>query len=197
MKVKKIRQKATIPRGESLASAGRDIWGVFDEPIEWHEPHSVKMLNTGFATEFDANLVARVWERGSTGSRNLQVRAGVVDSNFRGEWKIFLTNGNPYPYYYIEGEERDSVFEEHVQSLRNLYEMTWNRKEDEVVYESGLIFARNKVGGGEKILAGVYPQSKAIAQFVMIKIDSCYELEVVDELSQTSRGEGMLGSSGH
>ena len=43
------------------------------------------------------SAVSREWgflikERGSTGSIGLSVRCGVVDSGFKGEWKIFLNN---------------------------------------------------------------------------------------------------------
>lgn len=198
MKIKVLDEKCNLPQTESEGSAGYDIWGIFDEPICWHESHSVKMIRTGFSTEFDSSYVARVWERGSTGSKNLEVRAGVIDSNFRGEWKILLKNGNPYPFYYIEGEEEGEVFKSHVESLKNMYYLAMGGSDNnnKIVYEKNMLYIQDRDSDARRPLAGVYSQEKAIAQFVMVKIVKP-EMQVVEELSQTRRGEGMLGSSGH
>jgi dUTPase len=196
IKIKLLKEGAKLPKTESNGSAGYDIWGVFESPVDWHEPHSIKMIPTGFATEFDNSLVARVWERGSTGTKNIQVRAGVVDSNFRGEWKIVLNNGNDFPVYYVEGKEGSEQFLAHLDSIKNMYSLIIKSDDVSLGYEGDLLVLEDSSSSAVQPLARVYSQEKAIAQFVMVQIQKP-ELVVVEELSSTQRGEGMLGSSGH
>ena len=42
----------------------------------------------------DNNWFIEILERGSTGSRRMGKRAGVIDSNYRGEWFVAITNHN-------------------------------------------------------------------------------------------------------
>ncbi len=55
------------------------------------------MIATGLASAFSDKYVALLRERGSTGSKGMGQRAGVIDSGYRGEWFIAITNHNTVP----------------------------------------------------------------------------------------------------
>lgn len=71
----------------------------------------VVMIPTGLATEIAPGVVGIIKERGSTGSKGLAVRCGVIDSGYRGEWFVGITNvGNEDIYYPIEKAIAQVVF---------------------------------------------------------------------------------------
>ena len=61
------------------------------------KPGETKFFGTGLRSAFPKEFWAEIKERGSTGAVGLSVRSGVIDSGYRGEWKIMLTNVNNYP----------------------------------------------------------------------------------------------------
>lgn len=56
------------------------------------EPGEIVGVPTDIKTQIDKGYGFIVKERGSTGSKGLSVRCGVIDSGYRGEWIIFLNN---------------------------------------------------------------------------------------------------------
>lgn len=55
------------------------------------------MLPTGIASSCSEDYYFQVLERGSTGSKGIGQRCGVIDSSYRGEWFVPITNHNDYP----------------------------------------------------------------------------------------------------
>lgn len=74
-----------------------DIYACFDEEYMVIKPHETRMIPTGIASAFTNDYVAILKERGSTGSKGIGQRCGVIDSGFRGEWFVPLTNHNDKP----------------------------------------------------------------------------------------------------
>jgi dUTP pyrophosphatase len=93
MKIKfaKVHEDAKIP-SKREEDAGYDVYACFDEDYMIIEPHSCVFVPTGIATAFDNDYVALLRERGSTGSKQMALRCGVIDAGFRGEWKIAINN---------------------------------------------------------------------------------------------------------
>lgn len=87
----KVKPDAQIPskRDEDM---GFDIYACFDEDYIVIPPHETKLIPTGIASACDANYGFLVFERGSTGSKGIARRCGVIDSGYRNEWFIGLTN---------------------------------------------------------------------------------------------------------
>ena len=65
---------------------------VFVEKFMTFEPGEIKLVPTGIASAFSSKYRMSVGERGSTGTRGLAVRAGKIDSGYRGEWFIAIQN---------------------------------------------------------------------------------------------------------
>lgn len=91
IKFAKVRPDAKIPskRDEDM---GFDIYACFDEDYIVIEPHETKLIPTGIASACDSDYGFLVFERGSTGSKGIARRCGVIDSGYRNEWFIGLTN---------------------------------------------------------------------------------------------------------
>ena len=50
----------------------------------------------------DSDYCIILKERGSTGSKGLGLRCGVIDSGYRGEWFVALTNHNDVSYHILK-----------------------------------------------------------------------------------------------
>ena len=102
----KVKEGAVIPskRGED---AGYDIFLCLDEDYIRLEPHETKMLPTGIASAVDSGYYFQIQERGSTGSKGIAKRSGVIDSGYRGEWFLPMTNLNDIALYFAKPEMKD------------------------------------------------------------------------------------------
>lgn len=89
----KVREGAVIPTKKD-EDAGRDLYACFDEDYVVISPLETKLIPTGIATAFSSKYYAQIQERGSTGSKGIKFGAGVIDSGFRGEWFVPITNCN-------------------------------------------------------------------------------------------------------
>ena len=91
VKFAKVRPDAIIPskRDEDM---GFDIYACFDEDYIVIYPHETKLIPTGIASACDSGYGFLLFERGSTGSKGIARRCGVIDSGYRNEWFVGLTN---------------------------------------------------------------------------------------------------------
>ena len=89
----KMREGAVIP-SKRLEDGAFDIYACFNEDYIEIAPHETKMIGTGLASAFSPKYVAILKERGSTGTKGMGQRSGVVDSGYRGEWFVPITNHN-------------------------------------------------------------------------------------------------------
>lgn len=91
IKFAKVKENAIIPT-KTDENMGYDIYACFDEDYIEICPHETKLIPTGIASCCSDDYGFIIKERGSIGSQGIAVRCGVIDSGFRGEWFIALTN---------------------------------------------------------------------------------------------------------
>ena len=224
----KVKENAIIPSKEE-ENAGFDIYACWDgveKKDKIIKPHTTKLIPTGIACALPINYYFQVEERGSTGSKGIKKSAGVVDSGYRGE--IFVAISNVNDKYLIFGDkdtylqealnelkkwqsvdinnltEQDKIDVEKI--LRDQYPDTYDTltdKEKETVIKN--VYQEIKSSNNDEALinnitnAIFYPETKAIAQLVLHKIDNLPVKEIsYEELKQipSKRGTGILGSSG-
>lgn len=87
----RVKENAIIPTKDD-ENAGYDIYACFDEDFIAINPNETKMIPTGVASAIHPSKYLQVEERGSTGSKGIKKSAGVIDSGYRGEIFIALTN---------------------------------------------------------------------------------------------------------
>ena len=97
----KVKPKAIIPSKRD-EDAAYDIYACFDDDYLVIPPHKTVLIPTGIATVFSPKWVALLRERGSNGSKGIAQRAGVIDSGYRGEWFVPLTNTNRVPVVIVK-----------------------------------------------------------------------------------------------
>ena len=72
--------------------AGYDIYACFKQDEMIIPPHTTVMIPTGIASACNSNYCFILKERGSTGSKGMGQRCGVIDSGFRNSWFVPITN---------------------------------------------------------------------------------------------------------
>ena len=224
----KVKENAIIPSKEE-ENAGFDIYACWDgveKKDKIIKPHTTKLIPTGIACALPINYYFQVEERGSTGSKGIKKSAGGVDSGYRGE--IFVAISNVNDKYLIFGD-KDTYLQEALNELKkwqsvdinNMTEQdridmerflkdqypdtydTLTDKEKEIVIRN--VYQEIKSSSNDETLinnitnAIFYPETKAIAQLVLHKVDNLPVKEIsYEELKQipSKRGTGILGSSG-
>lgn len=176
IKFAKVRPEAIIPskRDEDM---GFDIYACFDEDYIAINPHETKLIPTGIASACNPKYGFLVFERGSTGSKGIARRCGVIDSGYRNEWFIGLTNTTD-KRLFISKLDTEELIEALVIDKEN--PIDWKLADDEVI---------NSI---------IYPYSKAIAQALIVPVPKVKADEIpYDELKEikSERGMGALGSS--
>lgn len=101
-KVKKLAPDAVLPTRENATDAGIDFYTNESYTMRPGERH---MFTTGIATEFPEGYVALLWDRSGLGSKGVHRLAGVIDSGYRGEWKVVLLNTTDVPYKIKKGDK--------------------------------------------------------------------------------------------
>lgn len=198
--VYKINPLAKIPT-KRTTDAGFDLHAIFDKPVVIQKPYEMMIFNTGLKIRFDTNYVSLFRERGSTRLHNLSLGAGVVEGNYSGEYLVMLTNLNEYiDVIYANG---DVLWNELKEALHEAYPY-YGWLDADIVYKYKI--EKDELGRSalrciereNELIAYIYPQSKAIAQMVIVKKED-WEFEEVDEKTfnsiETDRGEGRFGST--
>jgi dUTP pyrophosphatase len=91
IKFAKINPYAIIPTKRD-EDAGYDIYPCFKKSYIAIMPHQTKMIPTGIASACDNNYCFILKERGSTGTKGIAQRCGIIDSGYRNEWFVPVTN---------------------------------------------------------------------------------------------------------
>ena len=159
---------------KSEEDLGFDVKAHFDEDEMVFKPFETKLVPTGLYTAVDANWGLIAKEKGSTGKLGMRCGAGVIDSGYRGEIFIALTNDNPH-YLVITKDHitkpvMGKIVEQHP-SNPNLSE------EKEAMF---------------------YPYSKGICQLIVVRNPRIKSTVIsIEELQQipSKRGTGKLGST--
>lgn len=186
IKFAKVRADAKIPnkRDEDM---GFDIYACFDEDYMMIPPHETMLIPTGIASSCDPEYGFVLRERGSTGSKGIALRAGVIDSGYRNEWFVALTNTTSTMLFITKLSEEQTKeqwvnysLSEHT-FANNAAKLAWEDSEKMIVKHSTF-----------------YPYSKAIAQALVIPVPKVKVEEITYEELQmipSERGIGKLGSS--
>ena len=93
LRVKLLRENASMPRRATPESAGLDLAAAIDSPLTVRRGE-ITPIPTGIAIQLDPGYVCLIFGRSGLGARHgiLPANAvGVVDSDYRGELTVFLT----------------------------------------------------------------------------------------------------------
>ncbi|MDA1169391.1 MAG: dUTP diphosphatase [bacterium] len=100
--VQKLSPDATLPTKGNATDAGIDIYTNETHTLQPGERH---MFTTGIACAFPDGYVGLLWDRSGLGSKGIHRFAGVIDSGYRGEWKVVLCNLTSEPFEIKSGDK--------------------------------------------------------------------------------------------
>lgn len=98
--VKKINKKAVMPSYATAESAGMDLYALLDEEVTLL-PGQRTTIPTGISLQLPCSSAAFIYARSGLGIKHGIVPSncvGVIDSDYRGEIKVGLTNQSDIPY---------------------------------------------------------------------------------------------------
>lgn len=185
----KIRPDAIIPTKED-ENAGYDIYANFKEDYVVIPPQSTKLIPTGIASAMTDKYYLNVAERGSTGKIGMKYSAGIIDSGYRGEIFIALTNTNINEIIISKLTKEDLIEKYGEKDECGDIHLSYGKGKNDYAY---LIDRDNE------FTAIIYPYEKAIAQLIVHEVPKMNIKEVTyDALLKipSKRGTGALGSSG-
>jgi len=100
----RIRDGAKIPSKRD-EDAGYDIFACMELPYIYIPAFATVQIPTGISSAFSSKYYFQLHERGSTGVMGISQRSGVIDSGYRGEWFVPITNLNSRPLYIVNASE--------------------------------------------------------------------------------------------
>ena len=106
IKVKKLREGAHLPTYGTEFSAGADLYACLEEDVTI-APGETKKIPTGLAMELPVGCAGLIYARSSLGTKKGLAPAnkvGVVDSDYRGEFMIFLHNHGTEVQTIVHGD---------------------------------------------------------------------------------------------
>lgn len=115
VKIKRLRPSANVPVFGSITAAGADVYACLEDgdcPAIEIKPHETKMIPLGFASEFSPGYGAFLYARSGTAVKKSLAPAnkvGVVDSDYRGEWKLPMHNHSEETVFIEDGERIGQV----------------------------------------------------------------------------------------
>jgi dUTP pyrophosphatase len=96
LQIKKLVPEAIIPTLGSVSAAGYDLYSIVDLVIE---PKQKSLVSTGIAMAIPEGNYGRVAPRSGLACKNfIDVGAGVIDADYRGEVKVLLFNFGDQPF---------------------------------------------------------------------------------------------------
>lgn len=101
-KVKKLSRGAKLPTKNNPDDAGIDIYTNESYTLQ---PGELHLFSTGVAVEIPRGFVALLWDRSGLGSKGIHRLAGVIDSSYRGEWKVALLNTTRQSFFIKKGDK--------------------------------------------------------------------------------------------
>lgn len=101
IKIKLLHPDAKMPIYGSEGAAGFDIYAIEENVLL---PGKQTVVNTGIAMEIPEGYCLQFWDRGGMGAKGIHHFAGLIDSDYRGEFKVVLFNSTNQPYAIEKGD---------------------------------------------------------------------------------------------
>jgi len=100
-KVALCHPDAKCPQRKTVGSAGFDLYACENKVIR--SQHR-SLVSTGLKIQIPLDCYARIASRSGLAVSEIDVGAGVVDSDYRGELKVLLINNSTNDYHVDKGD---------------------------------------------------------------------------------------------
>jgi dUTP pyrophosphatase len=102
LKFKKLDKNAKIPVYDHDDDAG---FGIYSNEQKVLKHLDFSAISTGISSEIPKNSFVSFRDRSSMAIKGLHVMGGVIDSGYRGEWKVILINLSKEDYKIEVGDK--------------------------------------------------------------------------------------------
>lgn len=103
IQVKKLHPDATLPNIAHPGDAGCDLYAVEEVVLN---PGERGQVPTGLALELPQGYVALIWDKSGVSHKGgIKTLGGVIDSGYRGEYKIGVINLSDQVYVFEKGHK--------------------------------------------------------------------------------------------
>jgi dUTP pyrophosphatase len=79
-------------------------WDIFAPEDGFLDPLTRKLIPLGFAAEFAVGHIGKFFDRSGMGNKGMPHFGGVVDPDYRGEWKLILYNRTHETFHWKAGD---------------------------------------------------------------------------------------------
>ena len=137
--VQKLDPSAKLPSYAYEGDAGMDLFSFEDCEIS---PGENRLVSTGVKIVVPEGCAGLVWDKSGIATKHhITTIAGVIDSNYRGELKIALTNLGKESYHIKKGEKIAQLVIQPVVSgtITEVEEMDTTERGEEGFGSSGLV----------------------------------------------------------
>jgi dUTP pyrophosphatase len=117
MKVQLLSKSAKAPARSTLGSAGLDLFASKETVLPGSTVRGKRvnighmLVSTGIAVDIPAGYVGRIGSRsGLSAKNNIEVGAGWIDPDYRGEVFVELKNLNSLPFRIAKGDKIAQLF---------------------------------------------------------------------------------------
>ena len=121
LNIKKLYDDSILPQYGSSSAAGLDLTSYTDTVVE---PNTRKLISTGISISWDSKneYYMRIAPRsGLSVKNNIDIGAGVVDSDYRGEiFVCFINNDNEKPYTIKKGDRIAQMILTRIERFTNI-----------------------------------------------------------------------------
>ncbi len=101
VKIKMLDKDAKMPFYAYESAAGFDLYSIEEKIIE---PGKIAVVGTGVAMEIEPGYCFQFWDRSGFGAKGIHHFAGLIDSDYRGEFKVVLFNSTDKAFKIEKGE---------------------------------------------------------------------------------------------
>jgi dUTP pyrophosphatase len=101
--VEKLNPEAKLPSFSYTGDAGADLFSIEDLTLD---PGAKAAVKTGLKLAIPMGYAGFLWDKSGLAVKNhIKTMAGVIDSNYRGEVQVVLTNLGKMPYQVEKGSK--------------------------------------------------------------------------------------------
>lgn len=97
----KLLDGGVLPEWHDMGDAGLDLRSAVDMVIE---SSGAGLIPLGFCTEFAPQYVALIKDRSGLALKGVYTHGGVIDSSYRGEWKVIVENTSKANWHIYKGD---------------------------------------------------------------------------------------------
>ncbi len=106
LKIKKLRQKAVVPRRVTPGATGLDLFACIDDDGTVALGTQPRLVGTGIAIEVPGGYDVQIRPRSGLSAKGVGVAFGTVDSDYRGEVMVTMYLFSPEASFEVRNGDR-------------------------------------------------------------------------------------------